>query len=638
MAAEGSGVTTGQPNLYKQDLSKLDVTKLTALSPEVISRQATINIGTIGHVAHGKSTVVKAISGVQTVRFKNELERNITIKLGTEEGLMKCKMVMKHPVISLPKTPIMSLSLSCTTDTKVTESAVTGESGPQTTELQGSCVGDGGKEGSAILSSSGCEKSFNTSEKITNNSSDTMDSDKSLDICGMPDTPVSMMDSGDEPVKERKRSSSASFPKTAKKDKRSRTEKVYEVEAIVDHCENNKGILYMVKWKNWDSKFNTWEPIEHLNNCGESLQKYFAKINGTRVITEEDIMAYSNTLVSPTKESLEILMATLIHKGKLKYVVPSETDVRKTLSLLLSVPEFARNPETVEKVQKDLMLRALHKRRTNQLLSLKEWESEINRSANDPSLIIVENNVDLELRPANFHYINDYIPGKGVTIPDDPPIGCNCQLCDSRTLCCGKQSGSSFAYNSNGILRVPIGTPIYECNKKCSCSKECINRVVQKGPNVKLSIFRTSSGCGWGVKAVEAINKGVFVCEYVGEVVDNEEAEERGKKYDAEGRTYLFDLDYNEEEQCPYTVDAASFGNVSHFINHSCNPNLAVYAVWINCLDPNLPKLALFSTRRIKRNEEITFDYMRQDKQGTPPKGPKTLCKCGAENCRKYLF
>jgi signal recognition particle receptor subunit beta len=70
------------PPLAAQDLSKLNVRKLNALSPEVISRQATINIGTIGHVAHGKSTVVKAISGVQTVRFKNELERNITIKLG----------------------------------------------------------------------------------------------------------------------------------------------------------------------------------------------------------------------------------------------------------------------------------------------------------------------------------------------------------------------------------------------------------------------------------------------------------------------------------------------------------------------------------------------------------------------------
>jgi translation initiation factor 2 subunit 3 len=40
------------------------------------------SLGTIGHVAHGKSTVVKSISGVQTVRFKNEIERNITIKLG----------------------------------------------------------------------------------------------------------------------------------------------------------------------------------------------------------------------------------------------------------------------------------------------------------------------------------------------------------------------------------------------------------------------------------------------------------------------------------------------------------------------------------------------------------------------------
>jgi hypothetical protein len=32
-------------SLMEQDLSKLDVTKLHPLSPEVISRQATINIG-----------------------------------------------------------------------------------------------------------------------------------------------------------------------------------------------------------------------------------------------------------------------------------------------------------------------------------------------------------------------------------------------------------------------------------------------------------------------------------------------------------------------------------------------------------------------------------------------------------------
>ncbi|EEH37826.2 eukaryotic translation initiation factor 2 subunit gamma [Paracoccidioides lutzii Pb01] len=81
-----------KPELPEQpDPQTLDLSILTALTPEIIARQATINIGTIGHVAHGKSTVVKAISGVQTVRFKNEQERNITIKLGYANAkIYKC--------------------------------------------------------------------------------------------------------------------------------------------------------------------------------------------------------------------------------------------------------------------------------------------------------------------------------------------------------------------------------------------------------------------------------------------------------------------------------------------------------------------------------------------------------------------
>lgn len=57
----------------QSDPKDLDISTLSPTTPEIIARQATINIGTIGHVAHGKSTVVKAISGVQTVRFKNGL-------------------------------------------------------------------------------------------------------------------------------------------------------------------------------------------------------------------------------------------------------------------------------------------------------------------------------------------------------------------------------------------------------------------------------------------------------------------------------------------------------------------------------------------------------------------------------------
>lgn len=87
-----AAAAAAKPPLPEQpDPSNLDVASLTPLSPEIIARQATINIGTIGHVAHGKSTVVKAISGVQTVRFKNELERNITIKLGYANAkIYKC--------------------------------------------------------------------------------------------------------------------------------------------------------------------------------------------------------------------------------------------------------------------------------------------------------------------------------------------------------------------------------------------------------------------------------------------------------------------------------------------------------------------------------------------------------------------
>jgi translation initiation factor 2 subunit 3 len=87
-----------KPKLSVQDISKLDPSKLTPLTLEVISRQATINIGTIGHVAHGKSTVVKAISGVQTIRFKNELIRNITIKLGYANAkIYKCDGPKNEP-------------------------------------------------------------------------------------------------------------------------------------------------------------------------------------------------------------------------------------------------------------------------------------------------------------------------------------------------------------------------------------------------------------------------------------------------------------------------------------------------------------------------------------------------------------
>ena len=53
--------------------------------------QPEINIGTIGHVDHGKTTLVQALTGVWAARHSEELKRGITIKLGYADGaIYKC--------------------------------------------------------------------------------------------------------------------------------------------------------------------------------------------------------------------------------------------------------------------------------------------------------------------------------------------------------------------------------------------------------------------------------------------------------------------------------------------------------------------------------------------------------------------
>ena len=56
-----------------------------------IPHQPVVNIGTIGHVDHGKTTLVEAITGVWAAKHSEELRRGITIKLGYADApVFKC--------------------------------------------------------------------------------------------------------------------------------------------------------------------------------------------------------------------------------------------------------------------------------------------------------------------------------------------------------------------------------------------------------------------------------------------------------------------------------------------------------------------------------------------------------------------
>jgi translation initiation factor 2 subunit 3 len=56
-----------------------------------LPKQPEVNIGTIGHVDHGKTTLVQALTGVWASRHSEELKRGITIKLGyADMPVYKC--------------------------------------------------------------------------------------------------------------------------------------------------------------------------------------------------------------------------------------------------------------------------------------------------------------------------------------------------------------------------------------------------------------------------------------------------------------------------------------------------------------------------------------------------------------------
>ncbi|XP_026052239.1 histone-lysine N-methyltransferase EHMT1-like isoform X4 [Carassius auratus] len=238
------------------------------------------------------------------------------------------------------------------------------------------------------------------------------------------------------------------------------------------------------------------------------------------------------------------------------------------------------------------------------------------------------NAVDSEPCPDNYKYVPDSCVTSPMNI--DKNIThlqyCVCKDdCSSASCMCGQLSLRCWYDKESRLLpefcneEPPL---IFECNHACSCCRTCKNRVVQNGLRIRLQLFRTQM-MGWGVKTLQDIPQGTFVCEYVGEIISDAEADVR------ENDSYLFSLDSKMGDM--YCVDARFYGNISRFINHHCEPNLFPCRVFTSHQDLRFPHIAFFACKNISAGDELGFDY---GDHFWDVKGKLFSCQCGSSKCK----
>ncbi|KAF3791908.1 Histone-lysine N-methyltransferase [Nymphaea thermarum] len=254
--------------------------------------------------------------------------------------------------------------------------------------------------------------------------------------------------------------------------------------------------------------------------------------------------------------------------------------------------------------------------------------------------IPIINEVSSEPYPPQFHYIpnnivyqNAYVNFSLARIGDeDSCSGCfgNCLL-GSIPCPCARETGGEYAYTLDGLVRKEFldeAISIYhetdklqqffckecplekskpdtsckghlvrrfikECWSKCGCNKQCGNRVVQRGIITNLQVFFTAEGKGWGLRTFDALPRGAFVCEYVGEILTNTELYNRNSQCSGDEKHHypvLLDADWGSEgilkDEEALCLDATHYGNVARFINHRCfDANLVEIPVEIETPD-----------------------------------------------------
>ncbi|XP_071612448.1 histone-lysine N-methyltransferase SETMAR [Heliangelus exortis] len=252
--------------------------------------------------------------------------------------------------------------------------------------------------------------------------------------------------------------------------------------------------------------------------------------------------------------------------------------------------------------------------------------------------------------PPGFQYSPDNVAGAdGNVDPTEITFpGCSCGTisCVAHVCSCLHQGE-----NYNSLCLRPTeeeegySRPVFECNAMCQCGESCQNRVVQRGLQLRLEVFKTEKK-GWGLRTLEFIARGRFVCEYAGEVLGFNEARRRIQAQTSKDSNYIIAVrEHLHSGQILETfVDPTYVGNVGRFLNHSCEPNLFMVPVRV---DSMVPKLALFAATDISAGEELSYDYSgrfhnfpitkREQKPLEDDNRLRKPCYCGAPSCASFL-
>ncbi|KAL3521368.1 hypothetical protein ACH5RR_019517 [Cinchona calisaya] len=239
--------------------------------------------------------------------------------------------------------------------------------------------------------------------------------------------------------------------------------------------------------------------------------------------------------------------------------------------------------------------------------------------------IMVVNEVNNE-KPAPFTYMTKLMHPHWYELSVNG--GCNCTAgCSDFVDCpCSVKNNGELPFNEEGAI-VKIKRMVYECGPNCKCPPCCQNRVSQHGPQFPLEVFRTKS-TGWGVRSQVEIPSGSFICEYIGEVLQDKEADKKSND------EYLFDLGDGNG----FTIDAEHYGNVGRFINHSCSPNLYAQNVLYNHDDKRLPHIMFFATKNIPALKELTYDYNYSRVSDANGNIKEKKCYCGSRKCSGRMY